>query len=49
MKDKCPTCLSPDPKLHPAIQHEGEVELCPDPWHSPTKAEILAKEHPADD
>jgi flavin-dependent thymidylate synthase len=31
----CPTCGSPSPTLHPAVQHEGEVQPCADPWHGP--------------
>ncbi len=31
--EKCPTCQSPSPILHPAMQSEGEVELCHDAWH----------------
>lgn len=30
----CPTCDSPAPHLHPAIQHEGEVQPCKDAFHS---------------
>lgn len=33
--DRCPSCSSPSPRLHPAVQHEGEVRLCRDPWHEP--------------
>jgi hypothetical protein len=30
---RCPTCDSPEKKLHPAVQFEGEVEICKDKWH----------------
>jgi len=30
---RCPTCNSPDPKLHPAMQYEGEVQVCKHLWH----------------
>lgn len=36
---RCPTCTSPDPKLHPAMQHEAEVEICKDSWHGPVTNE----------
>ena len=30
---RCPTCTSPQPHLHPAVQVEGEVETCADAFH----------------
>lgn len=35
--NRCPTCNSPNPHLHPAVQHEGETQLCLDPWHATTE------------
>jgi len=29
----CPRCDSPHPHLHPAVQAEGEVQPCYDPFH----------------
>jgi hypothetical protein len=31
---KCPTCESPAPHLHPAVQFEGEVSICRDAFHA---------------
>jgi hypothetical protein len=31
---KCPTCDSPDPARHPAVQFEGEVQVCSNSWHA---------------
>lgn len=30
---RCPSCDSPDPRLHPAMQLGGEVEICHDDFH----------------
>jgi hypothetical protein len=34
--EHCPTCDSPAPLLHPAMQFEGEVQPCKDAWHTQT-------------
>lgn len=33
MSTRCPKCTSPAPHLHPAVQHEGEVNVCADEFH----------------
>jgi hypothetical protein len=34
---RCPTCEAPEPRLHPAIQADGEVAaICRNPYHGPT-------------
>lgn len=32
-EEKCPTCGSDAPHLHPAVQFEGEVQTCTDVFH----------------
>lgn len=34
---RCPRCGSPARNLHPAMQHEGEVQMCEHLWHEPEK------------
>lgn len=31
--ERCPTCDSPSPHMHPAVQYEGEVGICTDDFH----------------
>ena len=31
--DTCKVCGSTAPHMHPAMQHEGEVEICADEYH----------------
>lgn len=31
--NECPRCGSPAPHLHPAVQFEGEVEVCTHKFH----------------
>ena len=30
---KCPICGSSAPHMHPAAQHEGEVQICSNDYH----------------
>lgn len=33
IKGHCPTCSATAPHMHPAVQHDGEVEICADAFH----------------
>lgn len=44
----CPTCLSPQPHLHPTVQHEGEVSVCKDLFHSQVTPQNPKVESPCD-
>lgn len=35
----CPNCGSSNPHLHPAVQHEGEVQICQHSFHKRAKME----------
>lgn len=35
----CPRCYSPQPHLHPAVQAEGEVQLCCHEFHRQVTAQ----------
>jgi len=38
--DSCPRCTSPSPELHPAMQEEGEVQVCLHPWHDTARIPV---------
>ena len=46
---RCPRCNSPSPELHPAVQHEGEVQICPDLWHQTVRTATEAARKVLDD
>lgn len=44
-ENPCPSCGSPEPRPHPAVQHEGEVRICNDQYHmgaTPDLARVAA-------
>lgn len=40
----CPTCRSPDPSRHPAVQCGGEVAICSDPFHALSRPAPVGEE-----
>ena len=40
---RCPACDSPAAHLHPAVQHEGEVQRCRDRFHRAAEDAALGK------
>jgi hypothetical protein len=47
--ERCPTCDSPAPNLHPAMQSEGEVQPCIDRWHLTHNMATHKRNYGADD
>ena len=43
MPKRCPRCDSPAPHMHPAVQHEGEVQPCSHPFHFQVTPENTAE------
>lgn len=45
-RDNCPTCDSPAPHLHPAVQYGGEVQPCRDRFHDRETPQNRRRSHP---
>jgi hypothetical protein len=42
--EHCPTCESPAPAMHPAMQVGGEVQPCRDAWHCTERSPVNLRE-----